>query len=126
MEKTSNRKVKDAARECNVSGGTTDLFNRRFTCAFGFSIACVVRTWNFLVHERTLPDGNPQVIYLLWALSYLKSYLPENNYRLMYNTTEKTFRKWVLLFIGAIAELPIVSTMYLGILYLYKIIYSFI
>ena len=58
-------------------------------------------------------SGSPEIAHLLWALMFLKMYAKEaTTSRLAGGVDEKTYRKWVWLFVSAIADLEgdVVST----------------
>jgi hypothetical protein len=94
MKLTCKMLVDSARVDCCVHAGTPQLLDRRFRSAFGAGIVMVVKLLNLLLQQNLLP-GKPQVRHILWMLGFLKSYLPEEEYRRQYAVTEKTFRKWV-------------------------------
>jgi hypothetical protein len=102
--------VDTARRECNISGGSPEMLDRRFRTAFGTSIVVVVKLWNRMENQNLVPPKS-QVKHILWMLSFLKTYLPEEEYRRAFRTSEKTFRKWVWLWLEACADLSLVRTM---------------
>jgi hypothetical protein len=107
--KLTNSLIVAEARSMGVTAGAPDLLDRRFRSSFGTSIVTVVKTWNILDDQNLLPPRS-SFKHLLWMLSFLKAYLPEEEYRRFYGCTEKTFRKWVWLFLEACASIVLVST----------------
>lgn len=92
-------------------------FDRRFRELFGCGSAIVVRAWNEIeeVIEWTgLEDHDTRKIdYLLWALLFLKVYGKESTLCILVGgVDEKTYRKWVSLYVAALSSLEsfIVST----------------
>jgi hypothetical protein len=109
MRLTCKNLVDTARVDCCVNAGTPQLLDRRFCSAFGARIVVVVKLWNLLDQQNLLP-GKPQVRHVLWMLAFLKSYLPEEEYRRQYAVTEKTFRKWVWIYMDACSNIRLVST----------------
>lgn len=84
---------------------------RRFRAFFGASPAVCTDIWNLLKPRETMPRGS-QPEHLLWALVFLKVYASEKVLsRLVGCPDEKTFRKWIHIFVDGISwlELSLVS-----------------
>jgi hypothetical protein len=65
---------------------------------FGCPLSTVFQIWNMLDQNDLLfKNGNPKHLY--WCLSYLKSYGTILNYCTDYWISDKTFRKWVTIFL---------------------------
>lgn len=85
-------------------------FDRRFRELFGCSSAVVARAWNDIedVLEWTgLEKYNTRKLHhLLWALLFLKVYRKESTLSILVGgVIEKTYRKWVWLYVAALASL---------------------
>jgi hypothetical protein len=109
MKLTCKMLVDSARVDCGVHAGTPQLLDRRFRSAFGAGIVVVVKLWNLLVDQNLLP-AKPHVRHILWMLAFLKSYLPEEEYRRQYGVTEKTYRKWVWIYMEACSNIYLVRT----------------
>lgn len=88
---------------------SNNLCLRRFKCFYGVTpnVCCIV--WN-LLKDNLVPLAEPK--HLLWSLCFLKQYNVESVQHAMFNTDEKTIRKWTWTFIKLLSELNVVS-MYL-------------
>lgn len=83
-------------------------FTRKFRSCFGASLLVLTIAWNTLEVQKLLPaDGHPK--HLLWMCAFLKSYSSEAVYAAWFKVSEKTFRKWVWLFLEAVAKIELVS-----------------
>lgn len=82
---------------------------RRFRCFFGITPSMCKIVWE-LLRERIPLGAEPK--HLLWGLNFLKQYDTEHVRRVIFNSDEKTIRKWSWIFIKLIADLNVV--------YLYK------
>lgn len=83
-------------------------FNRKFRSCFGASVLVLTIAWNTLVVQNLLPEGgHPK--HLLWMCAFLKTYSSEDVYASWFKVSEKTFRKWVWLFLEAVAKIELVS-----------------
>lgn len=79
--------------------------DRRFREMFGCSAKVVLILWN-MIDSNVDIKGSPEIAHLLWALMFLKIYSKESiTSRLAGGVDEKTYRKWVWIFVGAIADL---------------------
>lgn len=100
---------------------------RIFRAFFGTSPQVCEIVWDMLTTRRP-PNSVPE--HLLWALMLLKQYNIESVNATLVGVTEKTFRKWSLIYIRLIAHLPVVNKIYKKIpLYIRTkpfLIYSFI
>ena len=79
---------------------------------FNCSPIVVLELWN-MIKSCVVFSGSPEIAHLLWALMFLKMYAKEaTTSRLAGGVDEKTYRKWVWLFVSAIADLEgdVVST----------------
>jgi hypothetical protein len=84
-------------------------FNRRFHAAFGCSPRIVAIAWNTIIKQQLLPEKG-RTVHLLWTLAFLKLYNTENFFSSWLHVDEKTFRKWVNLFLKALEKIKLVST----------------
>jgi hypothetical protein len=101
-------------------------FDRRFREMFGCSPAIVARAWNWIenVIGWTGLEEYPtrRIDYLLWSLLFLKVYGKESTLSsLLGGVDEKTYRKWVWLYVVALSSLEsfIVSKLLRDLLTLY-------
>ena len=86
-------------------GGSTITAERRFRELFGCAPDIAVAVWKLIDRESALP-GKAAIDHLLWALMFLKVYSKEATASGMAGgVDEKTYRKWVWLFVVAISEL---------------------
>jgi hypothetical protein len=78
----------------------------RFPGAFGVSVEVAVEAWGMMEEHDLLPP-NPQFCHNLWALSFMRTQLPNNTTlsRLLGGSDPKTIHKYVWLYIGSLAEL---------------------
>ena len=82
---------------------------RRFRALFGCTCVVCAWMWNYWVHRNVLPSA-ARPIHLLYALLVLKVYAIEEVNKSMTGVDEKTFRKWVWIFVDLMAfQLPAVS-----------------
>ncbi len=88
--------------------GTSKSENeRKFKSIFGTNPfnACII--WNRIESIGLLPErSNPE--HLLFAFLFLREYVTEELSAILAGCTEKTFRKWIHIFIPLIANLDIV------------------
>jgi hypothetical protein len=100
--------VLDAAKIIiNKQDGSSEIEDRRFRELFGCSPLVVLELWKLLLSNLTI-EGSPEVVHLLWALTFLKLYTKESTTsRLVGGIDEKTYRKWVWVFVSAIADLEV-------------------
>lgn len=82
---------------------------RRFRSSFGVSPLICEKSWNLLNGKR--PRGSKPV-HLLWTFLFLKQYNSEHVNHSIVKADEKTFRKWVWIFIYLLAELDVVNSVY--------------
>ena len=80
-------------------------FNRRFRSHFGTTTSICVTIWEKTDPYNAIEYGRVEFKHLLWALMFMKIYTSENILASLAGCDEKTFRKWVWLFIDAIANL---------------------
>jgi hypothetical protein len=97
----------------SLSKNSEDISDERaitlFKSHFGCSLSVVFQLWNLMDRENLIPvKGTAK--HLFWTLSYMKTYDTYINYSTKFNVSEKTFRKWINSFIGAIARIDVVST----------------
>jgi hypothetical protein len=90
----------------NISSNVSLI--RRIRSTFGFTPDVVLKVWMLLQATYTLPK-NATIKHLLWMYSYLKTYVPYEQYCNWYNCSDKTFRSWVWFFATKVAELNMVS-----------------
>ena len=95
-------------RTASLEGATE---YRRWMSCFGAEPPVVAELWARINPEETMPPG-VKAEHIMWALYFLKVYNAEevNTQNVEGNPVEKTFRKWVWLFIEAISyqEYPVV------------------
>ena len=72
---------------------------------FGTTPAVCVVAWDLLASVRP-NNSKPN---LQWALMLLKRYCIESFNAALVKVTEKTFRKWSLLFVDLLADMPVVN-----------------
>ena len=83
-----------------------DYFIRRFRGWYGIDPAVVVILWNMLETNCTCRKiKSDKIIHLMWALHFLEKYGAEHQHLALFNVDEKTYRKWIWLYIGAISSL---------------------
>jgi len=86
------------------ANGSDAVRLRRFRAHFGASPEVVTALWNRLdILDRVPAGGGPQ--HLLWCLLFMKVYSTEEVLASIVGTSEKTFRKWVWLFVYAVSSL---------------------
>ena len=68
--------------------------------------------WNRLIGK--LPPGS-RPVHLLWSLLFLKRYDTEHVNRSLTQADEKTWRKWVWIFVELLANLDVVSEYFAAI-----------
>jgi hypothetical protein len=83
---------------------------RRFKSFYGVSPLICQTVWN-LLNANKLPSGS-KPLHLLWTLIFLKQYNSEHVNHAITGADEKTFRKWVWIFIELIADLNVVSLLF--------------
>ena len=83
--------------------------NRRFKSIFGILIDQVCLLWLTIQQNNNSLCQKASPKHLLWCLLFLKLYVTESVAAILCGCDEKTFRKWVWLFIEEIAKLPCVS-----------------
>ena len=79
---------------------------RPFRALFGVSAQVCAVIWGMLrghVPRRSTPT------HLLWSLMFLKVYASEHVHCEISGANEKTFRKWVWVFVPLLADLSVVS-----------------
>ena len=82
------------------NAGSTECEYERFRASFGTSPFVCSILWNMIKgSEGSLPK------HLLWSLFYLKTFSTERVCASFFRVTEKTFRKWVMIFIKKIGNL---------------------
>lgn len=82
---------------------------RRFKCFYGVSPKVCFIVWN-LLDENLPPHSMPK--HLLWCLCFLKQYSVESVRHALFNTDEKTIRKWTWTFIKLLSDLNVVNEEY--------------
>jgi hypothetical protein len=96
--------------------------DRRIRSMFGFPPNIIAQTWNLIAENNKTPEGC-LFKHLLWALAYLKLYLPYDCYAGIFNTCVATYRKWVWALLETISGLNVVGPIVPQTLYLYIYIY---
>jgi hypothetical protein len=120
--------VSDVANEVmNRKSNNPFTFDRRFREMFGCSAAVVAITWNYI--ERVIGwtglkgYRSRKIDHLLWALMFLKVYGKEATLSSLFGgVDEKTYRKWVWLYVEAVSSLEsfVVSTLLMSLFNLYS------
>ena len=78
---------------------------RRWNSSFGTSPAIAAQLWEWIDPDNSMPRG-VRHCHLLWALYFLKTYPTEEpGSGSVGGYNEKTWRKWVKLFVTAISYL---------------------
>lgn len=85
--------------------GSIGMGHRIFRAFFGTSPQVCEIVWDMLTTRRP-PNSTPK--HLLWGLMMLKQYNIESINATLVGVTEKTFRKWSLIYIRLIAHLSVV------------------
>ena len=113
-------------RSCEGSAITHE---RKFRSNFGTSPEVWATIWNLLDPYTTMPTKGLSPKHLLWALMFLKVYAKESIHCSMAGGgDEKTFRKWVWLFVYKISflESAVVSHLFIMPLPTKKTHYKFV
>ena len=113
------RKIMDRKME-----GSSSTFERRFRSFLGASPMVVESIWNRLDPFRTIEPRHKGVkpVHLLWVLLFMKVYAEESIHTgLVGGVDEKTFRKWIWIFIKDISYLEdeVVSCKYMTYFHLF-------
>ena len=80
---------------------------RKFKMTFGTTAIVCSIIWNLIEIERKLPSRSSP-LHLLFALFFLRKYETEEFSTILTSCTEKTFRKWVHIYVPLIADLELV------------------
>ena len=80
-------------------------FKRRVRSYFRTSPSICVKIWEKIDPYNAIEYGRVEFKHLLWALMFMKIYSSENILASLAGCDEKTFRKWVWIFIHEIANL---------------------
>jgi hypothetical protein len=81
----------------------TDVFQRRWKEMFGVTPEVCSKLWDLCDPYNAMPNA-VKPVYLLWALAFLKQYNTESNSAsAVGGPDEKTYRKWVWLFVDEIS-----------------------
>ena len=81
-------------------------FSRALVVCFSISFSECIHVWDEF--EDVLPSA-VVISHLLWALVFLKVYGTEDTRVVMVQTTQKTYRKWVMIVLEEIYSLTYVS-----------------
>ncbi len=76
---------------------------RRFMASFGVTPTCCRMLWD-QIYDDFPNGGRPK--HLLWALYFLKTYASEHVACNVLRVDEKTYRKWVWIFVNLLATVP--------------------
>ena len=88
--------------------GAIETEERRFRDLFGVGAMVALATFAWLNHTELLPKGGT-LQHFLWTLCFLKVYPTETPLSALCGGADpKTIRKWVWLFIFALADLEII------------------
>lgn len=82
-------------------GVSMTIIHRVIASVYGFGPKTVATTWNMMVDCCVLPTGGKPE-YFLRTLHFLKCYDSFDALTARYETTPKTFRKWVMLYVTAV------------------------
>ena len=97
----------------------TDTEYATFVAYFGTTPQVCMYLWAYMMRYDYIPaHGCPP--YLLWALMFVKLYSTETVLAHMVGVTEKTYRKWVWLFLRAITKLESKVVSIIAIILLYN------
>ena len=111
-------------KQKNAYSNTSNL--RLFRGVFGASTMAIAIVWNLLVGQGTVPEGG-KPSHLLWELFFIKTYANEEVLSSTFGTDKKTSRKWVWLFLEAIADLEEqVVSLFMMLYYVLTKIYIYI
>jgi len=86
--------------------GSLSIGYRKFRAFFGTSPQVCVIVWDKLSTRRPT-NSTPE--HLLWGLMLLKQYNIESVNATLVGVSEKTFRKWSMIFIRLFANLSVVN-----------------
>ena len=76
---------------------------RRSMASFGLSLTCCELTWNLISH--VVPRAG-RLKHMLWAFYFLKTYESEHVACNVLRVDEKTYRKWIWIFVDLLATVP--------------------
>ena len=88
------------------TGGSLTVGYRKFRAFFGTSPLVCIIVWDLLCHVR---PRNSKPEHLLWAMMLLKRYSIESVNAALTKVSEKTFRKWSLIFIELLGNMTVVT-----------------
>ena len=91
---------------CHNLRGSICMGYRLFRSFFGTSPQVCAILWDILSTQRP-PNSTPK--HLLWGLLLLKQYNIESINAVLVGASEKTFRKWSLIYVRLIANLSVVK-----------------
>ena len=86
--------------------GSQQIFVRRCRSLFGLDCHLITIVWSSLETSgilQSMPQKKP--VHLMMALHFMKSYGIQTQLASMFGIDEKTYRKWVWLYINAIRKL---------------------
>ena len=96
---------RDMMNRSSKEMGAMEAEERRFRDLFGVGAMVALACFEWLNHSDLLPEGGT-LLHLLWTLCFLKVYPTETPLSSLCGGADpKTIRKWVWLFIGALASL---------------------
>lgn len=78
---------------------------RRFKSFFGITPDMCALVWREII---SFAPNAAKPKHLLWCLFYLKQYNVEHSRRALFNSDEKTIRKWTWIFVDLIANINVV------------------
>ena len=101
---------------------TANINSRRFKSWYGIDWKLMSVVWKLLWRigwMKQLKHRKPNPIHLLWALSFLKAYMKEEDHAADVGKEAKTFRKWAWFYVKGIAALVprVVSACFLSCIY---------
>jgi hypothetical protein len=82
--------------------GAASIKLRRFKALFGITPHMCALIWNIMDDNQCHPSGG-RLQHLLWSIMFLKQYGTEAMNRALTRVDEKTFRKWIWLYIPRLA-----------------------
>lgn len=80
---------------------------RKFLSFYGVTPLVCAIAWNQIKHNAPY---NAETKHLMWALCFLKQYSTEHIRAALFNTDEKTLRKWTWIFVNLLSGMEIVRS----------------
>jgi hypothetical protein len=83
---------------------TTQTEDCKFREMFGCGLLIAFSVWNIMSKNDLIPEGG-SIFHYLWSLMFMKVYARTSVMSTLASADDKTFQKWVWVFIWAIASL---------------------